>query len=576
MGEGSASSQLSLNGEMRLTARDLSFKTLTASVVLGDEAGIKEMAFSSPNLQISSSDPKLNLTRALGAAGTPLNVSGDIASSTPLEPFGLFSAYKLMRSGKLDKDAKSSRTLPEHLIVTATLTAPSLTLNETKFEPIEAQNFVLKNRKLTVGNFTSTAMGGRFSINDANLDFSNAAFAMPAEKLTVRDVEFRAPLKWLEADMSLLPGVKSSKQAYALSGRMDAFGKLDGFNFTGTDRLRWDGAVKLKLALALQAPKSDGARPPAELVAPWSRAFTGMGAQMFIAFVRAAGDESSNIHQLSFDLPEPAAATLGSATGDTHKMFNGAMLALQAYLARTAGVDFERLEFEPVTPTIVIEKGFAKIETFKFASKGTHQGLEITVRNLKINLADEAFADEAQIYVSAIPKAARDRLALEKWPADVRDEFNHALEEGKLALRLSGRLNAPLFKFPWLALKSIGMRALFETEKINDLETLQKARESFTKNWGAEKLDVAAMLGDRFGVGLPMTVTSRIQGESIIDRIVGMPQSLQKLLTRTGPTITPRDALDQLINPEPDAAPVTPPPGTKPAPAPDAKPEPKN
>jgi hypothetical protein len=164
-----------------------------------------------------------------------------------------------------------------------------------------------------------------------------------------------------------------------------------------------------------------------------------------------------------------------------------------------------------------------------------------------------------------LPQLAQAALKLERWPADVRAQFLRNMSEGKLALRLLGRLAAPDLKLPWAELRHFGRRALFGADHIADLAALEKARQHCLQTWGREPQDIAAAaaVADRLGVGLPATWAARAEKETILDHVAGLPPSLAELLDKNAPVIAPADSLTRLLSPPP---PVPPGPGVKPQP----------
>jgi hypothetical protein len=239
-------------------------------------------------------------------------------------------------------------------------------------------------------------------------------------------------------------------------------------------------------------------------------------------------------------------------------------LAIHAYLAKLMAYECEKLEFQTVEPTVVMSKGSITVEPFQLIGKGSCEGLDLWVKNLKINLVTEAFNDDAGegvlVYPVSIPRATRKRCHFDRWPSTVQTEYVRAITQGTLPLRISGSMANPVIKFPWTEVRTYGRRALFDMDKIVDLESLAKARQNFLKQWGNLPADIeaAAAVADRMGVGLPSTMTAKDLKESCIERVTGLPQSLLKLHSKSAVMISPVDSLKQLLYPEPDPPPVGP------------------
>jgi hypothetical protein len=567
---------LSLNGErlkvqtgghIRLTSRDLAWKNCNVQTEYRTPTYAVVHGFSGASLMVNSADPKSSLAKAYRAPGVPVNVNGDITFETPLNVATFMSAHDLLFAAFAGKQAAAPEkerrfTDFQHFVFTGNFKAPSIILGDTVLPPIDTQGVTLKSLKLSVPVLPLDLAGGKLVFSDTDFDASKAALFREEGKLAIKGVSFRTRLKLTDADLSKLLG-GTAKGAYGIGGRVEAQGNLEGTNFSGADRLSWAGAVKFRLSnLALIAPTQQWS---AENIAPWSAAFTELGPQVFAAFTKAASNDTSNVQDLAKDFP-----------GDPGlRPASGLALALQVYLAKACGVENERLDFDAITPTIVIDKGQASIDPFLLVGTGKCQGLELQIRNVKMNLADEAFADEMMLYPVLIPTAAMERLYFARWPGPEQAQYKVDLREGKLPMRIYGRLSAPTVKYPWQELRALATRALFGRPAIHDLASLDAARADFTKNWGAQETDMkaAAAVGDRLGIGFPATITCRNQGHSVIDRVPGLPQSLVSKLSVSSPTISPFESLNALLHPEPDPAaqPVPLPPNKTPAPKPDPK-----
>ena len=543
---------LTLGGGVHLTSRDLAWKEFSAGIdYITPEIGTVKHTLTIPNLLINSTDAKLNLMRALRAPGMPLNVGAPLTFTTPVNVPALLSAYDTILTGLGAAPAANAQgelrfSALEQLVASGSLKAPGI-ITGTGNELLPffgSPNFTFKGLKLSVPLLSTDLYAGKIMFTDADCDLAKASVVQNGAKLLLKGVGFHTKVKLTDADLGALVGsAANNKNGYGILGRLDALGQMDGMDFSGVDRLSWNGALKFKLSnLMLEMPLPQEGKIEAD-VAPWSANFISLGPRLYPAFMQAASNESVNSVELAHGFQ-----------ADEARPVNGLLLGLQAYLARTVGVELTHFEFDPLTPTVFIRSGIASLdEPLKFVGRGSNEGLDLQIEHLKINLADETLSD-TQFYPVAVPPLTLGKLHLDKW-GDVKDEYVKALAEGKMPpVHLAGPLGSPGMKFPWPQLKTAGRRALFGAERINDLEALNKARATLLRNWGATApdLEAAAAWADRSAAGLPGTVTSRYEGETIISRVAGLPKILFDRLSNTGPTISPVQSLHELLFTPPD------------------------
>ena len=544
-----ARAEARIDGHLHLTARDASGQNLKVELEHTTPQEARRQAFAGTALHVASGNARLNLWRAFRAPGVPVTVSATLAFNTAVNPAAWLAAHDTLATA-LGRPASPAETGErklaewEKVVASGTLQAPGLQMGATVLPAVEARDFTFKELKLHTPLLATSAFSGTLVL-DADFDLSRAVITIAGDKADLKGLGFDLHLKLTDAELPrMLRPADGGKGGYSLGGRVEAQGNLKGVNLAGIDRLTWNGGVKLKLAgVACKAPRAP--EPAAGALAPWAAAFTGLGPRYGAAFAAAASTASVNISDLAKDLP---------VTG-SFKPANGLAVAVQAYLARAFGVEAEKLEFEPAEPTLKIVSGFAELGRLQLVGRGQCEGLDLEVANLKINLADEAFADEVRVYPVTLPKSAHSALNLDRWPAAVRDEFLRDMRDGKLALRLRGRLAAPTVQFPWPELHAFGRRALFGADRIADLPGLEQARLHFFQAWGRLPADLAAgaAVGDRTGAGLPATVAARQDGETIIDRVPGLPPYLMRLLEKqTAPGLSPAESLSKLLFPEPE------------------------
>ncbi|HYG75395.1 MAG TPA: FHA domain-containing protein [Planctomycetota bacterium] len=551
-----------LAGNFRLTTRDLAWKEFSAALEHRTPNTSVKQAFSSPNLQINTTDAKLTLIGALKAAGLPVNISSDLTFSTPVEPAALLASSDLFTASltnavlpKLSDERKLSAL--EQLVFTGSVSAPALVLQEMTLTSVETRDLSLKGLKLSLPLLVTNFYGGKLELSDIDFDLTKSSAVHAGGRLGVKGAGFRLRLRVTDSDVSQMLGC-TAKSGYIASGKLSAQGALSSGNFATTDRHTWEGAVKLSIANpSFAAPLSpENASDAAPL---WMANFKTLGGAFFKSFVNAACSETITTAEMAQSLP----------VGEGQKALNGFGIALQAYLAKAFGAEFTRLDFETLQPTIEIRSGLASLNALQLTGRGPSSGLDLQLKNLKINLADEAFAEELIVFPTSLPAAARERMSVDRWPAAEQQEYLRDIEN-KLPLRISGRPAAATLKLPWGNLKNVTMRALFGAERITDLAALELARQHLTKTFAPQPSDreLPALLADRAGIGLPGTLTARLTGQTLIDRVPNLPPHLLEQLSATGPVITPLESINLLLKVEEPKDPKLKPPAPQ-------KPEPK-
>ncbi|MFH0939443.1 MAG: hypothetical protein V1899_09210, partial [Planctomycetota bacterium] len=537
-------STIQLGGQLRLTTRDLTWNELAADINLHRLKS--RHIFSAPTLHINSTDAKLNLLRAFKAPGMPVNINSQILFSTPLDS-GMVLASLNELLGKLG--ATESHAAPvgkqltpfEKLCVSGSFETPALELGGATLVALSAKDCSLKGLKISVPAITTEIFGGKLTISDAEYDLSKARCVQVDGQPVLRGIQHtqRIELRKVEAPL-LLTGANLEKKGYTLVGCLDAFGNLKGTDFVGADRLSWEGALKFNLSnFSIQPPRQ---KDHQNNLAPWATSFTALDDQFCRAIVQIVGNDTLNVAELGENMQ----------LDTSQRNLNSLLLTLQVYLSKTFGVENERLEFEPIAPIVAMRAGFAVFEPITLIGKGGSADLELQIRNLKLNLTSNTLADDSgegvTIYPTAIPASAKKALCLNKWPAGPQGDFLNSVEKGKLPLRIFGRLTTPIIKLPWTELRSLGRRALFDTDKIGNVETLDRARRYLLRIWSAN-LDSAAAVADRTGVGLPGTISARDQNETVMDGVANLPQSLKSLISQKAKetALTPREPLDQML-----------------------------
>ena len=540
-----------LGGSVHLTGRDLVWKDFTADMECLQPTGALKQSFAIPNLHVNSLDAKLSIARAFRAPGMPLDISVPATFSTPMNVNALYSSHDLL-FGALGLTAPAAeageRKLASlnQLVVSGSLKAPAVITGASTYAFLELPEFSLKNLKLSYPVLTLNLFGGKLTFSDADCDLSKARLLNSNGGISVKGVEHHEQLKLLDGDLASLLGLGEPKGGYAVGGRLELQGTLKGFDFDPENRLTWDGGVKLRLS-NLSVRRMPHPQPSkGENLPSWIAGYYPSGDKFCAAFSLATGHDAVSAESLTGE---------ALASGPL-RYANGLLLGIDAYLAKSFGFEQQRWDFDPVTATIVIRQGVAAAQPFQLTGKGEAQGLDLRLTNFGLNLTDDTLA-ETTVFPTAVPQLARDRLSVNNWLPQSNNYFNSA-GNGTIALKIAGTLAAPTLKYPWTEVRDEGRMAIFGLKAMEDLEALERGRAFVLRNWpAAQDHDAAAMLGDRTGVGLPGTVTSHIQGEMIIDRIAGLPASLKKLLTYTGTGISPKESLELLLYPPPDA-PVVP------------------
>jgi hypothetical protein len=562
--------QVKLGGQIKLTTRDLSWTDMQTEITIKSGEHVQTHAFNIPKLHVNSLDAKLNILRAARTRGLPLDVNADITFKTPFDLATVLNTQQLLLAKLSASPPPVEGIVPqinltpmEKFSFTGGLKVPAMINGDRQFAAVAIPAFTLKNLKLSIPALATELHGGKVMLADTVLDLSKANLTQVDGKWAVKNIVHEQRLELADADLASLLGAAKESGAFTVLGRVDAQkGVLKGTDYAPDWRHTWDGAIKLKLSdLSFQSP-TRGKSVQSKDAPAWLAPYSGWGVEHITAMSKAAGSETINVREWSDSL----------ATAAGQKRINGMLLGVQIYLSKAFGVELDKLEFQPISPTIVVSKGFAAIEPFQLIGRGSCEGLDLQVRNLKINLSTESFADDAGegvlIYPLAIPKAAREKMLLSRWAPALRDEYLKSMEQGKLPLRVYGQLAAPVMKYPWAELRGIARRVLFDSDHLIDLESLDKARLHFQRTWGNHgDIEIAAAFADRTGVGLPGTATARDQGSDIIERVPGLPQSLTSLRARSAKDpASPKDSLEMLLRPEPDAIvpPVTPnPPGAR-------------
>ena len=555
---------VALAGHLQFATSELAWSNCAIGVWHAPQPGAPQSAmqavqnFSIERLHIKSLDPKLNLRQACSAAGLPLSISGKFVCSNAVDAAQIASLKDALKTLVPDSPLAGA---PDFLAAKLTLAslglkAPALTLAGIHADNLDARDMLFKDLKLSVPQLSATLLGGKLLLEDAEYDFSKSAarIGVAGEFKGLRHTQ---RLNYTDADLCrLMGGSKQSPLLYALCGKLSAQGPLSGVDFKGTDRLSWNGAQKFNVSnLTISAPVldlEDDTHPPA---LPWMICFKHHGQLRQQALARAALAESFPALDLSADGGETPAIRLA----------DGILAGVELYLAKTFGVEAGHFEFEPFTTTARIDKGLAVVEPFELKGTGASEGLELQVRNLKINLADDIFADDVLIFPTSIPPKCQQTLLLDIWPAVLRQAFLQAMSNGKLGLRISGPLAAPVLKFPWAELRVLGRSALFGVDAISGVESLGRAREHYYRVWGRAESTAAgaALLADRFGAGLPGTLVSRQLKDSIVDRAAKVPLKILVADEQTpgAAALTPQESLLLLLTTEPDPPPPLVPPG---------------
>ena len=563
---------IELGGRVRIAAGEMACKNFTAEIrgwypAEGANVAVQKalhvQKFSIPKLYIKSSNPNLNLRQALAAAGLPLEISGDVECEKPITEDQLSvlkSALKAVASESMANKEASGLEWPavSKLFVNASLKAPGLLLANYEAGNFEARNTIFRDLKFSVPVLTTSFLGGRLKLEDAEYDFSRMA-AKSSVGGPSKGLRHTQRISFTDGDLcKLLGGEKPEPVRYAVCGKVGAQGPFGGMDFGATDRLSWSGALKCDFSnFSVSSPivPSDNAIAPL----PWMEFFKHHAAGRGMLLARASSTESVSPLELSIN----GATTNSNASN----VFDGFLASAELYFAKVYGVESVRMEFEPFMPTVRIDKGLADFEPFELKGKGACAGFDIQVRNLKINLADESFADEAVIYPMTLPKDAQDRIALNKWPALTRQLFLTSMGAGRMPLRISGALANPTIKFPWAEASAMARTALFGVDAITDADALAKAREHLLRVWGKDdaSLEAAAMLADRFSAGLPGTLTSRLTRETIVDHATKLPPKVMEAAEQTAaaratkPLLKPLESLKIILFAEPEPPVVVPP-----------------
>ena len=549
-GEDERRIKAALGGAVHLTGRDLTWKDMSADVECVMPAGTVRQTFSVPTLRVNSLDAKLSLSRAWRAPGMPLDISAPLTFTTPLDVNALNAAQSTLLDtlnvhppggeGGLRKLA----TLGQ-LALSGSLKAPSVLAGRSAFMFVEVPEFSFKNLKLSFPVLTTSLYGGKLTVSEADCDLHNAQISTANGMVGIKNVEHQELLKLVDGDIATVLASGSAPAGgyigYMVTGKFDLYGTLKGHDFSAENRLYWDGGMKFRIAnLAVQRmPAPQPAR--GDGLPPWMGWYLSSGEKFAAAFAAAAGHDTVSSDAMNAEI----------VSNGPIRSLAGLIAGIDLYLARSFGVEQERWEFEEFTPTVVVSKGVAAAQPFVLKGKGAVLGLELQVQNLGMNLTDDSLS-EATLFPTAIPKSASDRMAFSQWPGNEGKNYLNMMGNGQVPLKIGGTLAVPTLKFPWTAVRDQIRMALFGVKAIEDLTALSAASNFHLRSWPETERATAAALADRMGLGLPGTATGRNQGEMLLDRVVNLPKILKEKLTYAGPTISPLESLQLVLNPPPD------------------------
>ena len=462
---------------------------------------------------------------------------------------------KLRKRLSTDKPAGNPYQGLEKMQVEGSLSAPQCKLWTERVDQFEVPGYTLKDLKVGLPLATGRYAGGELTVSEASYDLNNPRI--------VHDQH----LKLVLADLKQLVPVESAQKETAcrVDGRLSLEGGLKGTGFNPPDRLTWDGGMELTLHdLVLEPPRALGKPKPGQRLPPW------LEGSLLSPVLKEAGLKLLGRPALSFSELAKNNPLLQGAL----PWLNGGLLGLQLY-GSGLGFDTSRFEFETTRVVVTIRQGFLDIQRGRLVGKGPSAGLELAFRG-RLNLLDQTFHEEFLLWPVKIPESARQTLSLERWPPDIREQFQTDLLEGKLALRITGSLKDPQLAFPMDKLKRYAMLATFGQERIDSPQSLETARAHYLKSWGTSEagIDAGANLLDRWGVGLPSTQTSQSSGSHILERL-HLPPSLEYLKIFTSPTpektLLPGASVRKLLFPPPEPKAGTAPNPKEPAPPPKAE-----
>jgi len=515
--------------------------------------------YSAPLLRLKALEARQNLRQAMAARGLPLDISGDIACEKPLEArhiLALRDAVKAMAPEAELGEAKDFLAA-SRLVINASIKAPAVAIAPFNAANFDLRNASLKDLKLSVPVLTVSYLSGRLKLEDAEYDFSRMA-AKSGVLSDMKGLRHSQRVSFSDADLCLLLGATPDPVRYSICGKFGAQGNFSGVDFGALDRLSWNGVLQMEVvSFSVGSPLVVNSNP-APL--PWMEHFKNHSVGRATLLSRASFQDTVSPLDLSLS---------GTPCSNAASVADGVLACAELYFAKVFGVERPHLEFEPIKPTVRFEKGLAVFEPIELKGKGASAGFNVQIKNLKISLADERFAEEALIFPTSLPQDAQDKLALGKWAPVLRQKFNAMMTDGLLPLRISGPVAAPTVKFPWLEVRAIARKALFDTvEAITDMDALTKSREHFFRVWGKDDAGVAAaaMLADRYSAGLPGTVSSRMTKDTILEGAQKLPPKIMEAIALTGeqqpkaPLLSPEESLKLVlfVEPEPPPPPVPP------------------
>ncbi|MCZ7643726.1 MAG: hypothetical protein M5U26_00335 [Planctomycetota bacterium] len=536
---------------LKLTFPELKAALLHAAAPAG--GGVAKPArynFALDGLEVAAAEEGAGLSEAFQKASAgeakSVRLRLPLASDTPLSLDGMLA---LIETAK-DLFGGSAPALPagtgnpfealRPYVVEGSLRVPSLQLDpQTALAPVEIARFTLEDLKYA-------AAVQKFGYAGAPLTLTQAVY-----DLRVPAIGHTQHLELVEAALEKLLAGGLEAAGYRVTGKVTAIGQLSGTDVS--PRQDWNGAfeVELKDLVAVKpgaAPKQGQGWIPSWLQGS-SKALDLLGVK---------------------DLAFAQVKNLLPAGLDPTSAFAAASFLSADMMLNSLGFDTSRLEFEDTRVVVNLDKGVADIRQSRLKGKGPTAGLELAFRG-RLRLYDRTLDDRFEIWPVSLPQGSKDKLALDRWPAAVRERFLADLAEGGFPLRILGNLEKPDFKLPYDKLQKYVTAAMFNREQVSTEKDLAEGMAFMTKNWaGSEQgLQALSKLAEMTSYPLPGTDAAKSQGGDILSKLIGGGPSSLVSRFLGGPKLSYRESLEKMLSPEPaQAAPPkrTPPPPTAAAP----------
>jgi hypothetical protein len=389
--EAGKSARLTLAADLSATPAALSAKTVSATLVFSSGRGnalSHEIQFP---LEATARKAGEGVIDALLKPGLPLLVRISNARATaPLDVDALLEGLNTLANVWSPGPGDMSGIGEMRLELSAT--APAVSLDETTLSDVKLTSAELDCLRLSV-NAAAGVYGGTTTVRVTNFDLRTQAFAV---NFAFSAADLRAAL----AD----PSAAKGNDDYQIFGRASGTGELTGVGFKRPQRRTWNGTIKTQIE-GLIAQKGDG---------------------------KASKPDPLKI----------GASILGRVLGGDDGVIGTAGRAMNIY-SEDFGLFLNRLEFEPLSASLSVEKGVARFSRSSLTGKEKSAGLRLDFLGA-IDLVTQRFADDLRLLLISLPPKTQTALRLNELDETERQTILKEFADGKFQpLVLRGKIGDP-------------------------------------------------------------------------------------------------------------------------------------